>query len=208
MIRCISSAICFAAAFGIVAPAYGTFILSPVTASASGFSSNTFSATNTINQSGLSSGFVSGVTDYGTYVATNPTHASSSLSVNFYFGGSPPFGQLDYDLGVVYTIDKLAFWGGPFGASMKDFDLIASNVSDFSVSSNLGSFSATTGTGLQEFSFTSTGARYIRIDVMSNNGGPVDTALGEVAFSAIPEPTSLILFGTVIGILGIGRRRT
>ena len=74
-----ASAIVFAcAAYG--SQSMASTIVAPVTATASttfpASSGNNYSVLNTINQSGLSLGYVSGETDFGTYLAGNPTHTS------------------------------------------------------------------------------------------------------------------------------------
>jgi len=189
------------------------FILSPVSGSASGFSSNIYPVGNTINRSGLSTSFTSGVTNFDAYALTNPTHSNLNINTNHYFGGSPPFGVIDYDLGAEYSISRLALWGATFSASVRDFDLIASVNSDFSGSTTLGSFTAAQNSNLQQFTFSSTTARYIRLDAINNHGGGSDTAIGEIAFratsvAAVPEPATFTLLGMgAVSMLAFRRRR-
>ena len=141
-------------------------IRSPITATASGFSSNIFPVNNTINQSGLSAGFTSGVTDYDTYVGGNPTHSTSNININHYFGNSPPFGQIDYDLGDVYSVSSLGLWGATFSASLQDFNLLLSTDAGFAGALPVG-LSAALNANVQDFSFAPVNARYARIDVIN-----------------------------------------
>jgi len=63
-------------------------IVAPVTASATSefisLNGNNYSIINTINQSGLSLGYVSGVTDLDSYLAANPTHTSEANGTEWF----------------------------------------------------------------------------------------------------------------------------
>jgi len=76
-----------------------------------------------INQSGVETPFVSGVTDFGTYFA-NPLQrfassgngGTNNWTSNVSFD-LPLQGYVDFDLGALYRIDQLAIWN----RSLKDF---------------------------------------------------------------------------------------
>ncbi len=100
-------------------------------------------------------------------------------------------------------VQSLAFWNisDETALSIVDFSLEASLSSDFSSSTSLGSFSATVPSGnpttADVFNFAPTNAQFLRLNVLSNNGGPI-IGLGEVVFEGsevaetVPEPTTLM----------------
>lgn len=213
------NAIVLAAVLSVVTNVNAGTILSPTAAIASDEFSSSFSINNTIDQSGLSSGFVSGVTDFDTYLALNPTHFPDA-GFEWFTSQGVTSAQVDYNLGSIYNIDKLALWNEE-GAGIGAFDIFTSNDN---VTFNLllaglmpisnplnSSYSA------QVFSFNSTLAQYVRLNI---TGCPQadkifdGCAIGEVAFSvndgdvnAVPVPAALPLMASALGIFGIARRR-
>lgn len=61
---------------------------------------------NVTNQSGLSASYVSGTTDFDSYVATTTHTGADSNAWRF----TPPTGFIAFDLGASYTLDALALW--------------------------------------------------------------------------------------------------
>ncbi len=180
---------------------------------------------NMINQTGLSSGFTSGTTDFATYIASNPTHLRGSFSVSEVdFGWVGPFGGpftgiLDFDLGGSFMIKELALWNVAQGSSanVQDFTVFTSTVSNFSTSTNVGTF---TNPQLDSedpypatvFDLADSIANFVRIQIDSHygNGGVVE--IGELAFHAdsavsnvVPEPSSIAIW-SLIGLVGAGVR--
>ena len=92
--------------------ATASVILSPtaVVGNTMGTGVNGGSTANIINQTGLSSGFVSGVTDFSAYLATGPIHETND-EFNAWAGeNGPVLGDLDFDLGSTFLLSSLALW--------------------------------------------------------------------------------------------------
>ncbi len=177
-------------------------ILSPtsVLANSLGEFSAQFSSTKMIDQSGLSTGFTSGVTDFSAYIATGPTHGTNESNGSWVSPSVPPSGAIDFDLGDSYDIDQVVLWQGVAGnsASVNAFRIFTSSDSAFTSPLLVGSFVAAIGTNLPEvaqvFDTSDSSARYLRLQIDSNYGNSV-TGLGEFALdvSAVLEPTILDL---------------
>jgi hypothetical protein len=165
---------------------------------------------NLINQSGLSSPYTSGVTNFTSY--TNTTTALGGDQYTWTAAQGYVTGNVDFYLGGTYTLDALSLWtlaGAAQTISVKQFTLLASNSSTFSTYTTLGTYTATepginsTSVSAQVFDFTATSASYIRIEIQSNYGNMNYSGMGEVAFGAvIPEPSSLALCG-IAGVVGL-----
>ena len=117
-------------------------ILSPtavVANSMGSYASGTYTPVETINHSGLLTDFVSGVTNFDTYLASNPLH--SLLATTEFFATSGVLsGTIDYDLGALFKVDRMAFWDEEsWGA--KTVSIFGSTVSDFSSIVGFGTFS-------------------------------------------------------------------
>ena len=180
------------------------------------FNSTTFAANNLINQSGLSSGYTSGVTDFDTYIASSPTHNGNLTGSIWFSTQGNRTGDLEFDLGSILTIQSMALWnrGSDASDNIIGFTLFADDNAAFSSPTSLGGFTANPNTGStsavlpEVFTFTPTAASHVRLRITSPNGSGLFTSAGEVAFesSAIPEPTSLLLFATGCAVL-MRRRR-
>ena len=95
---------------------------------------------STIDQSGFTTQYVSGETEFDGYVATElAVQRPASL------GGIGPGlpGEMDFDLGLINQIDAIAIWnqtGGPGSAALRKFDLLVSLSSDFADPTVIDSF--------------------------------------------------------------------
>jgi hypothetical protein len=171
---------------------------------------------NTINQSGLSTGYTSGVTDLTAYLSSTPVH--DSLNSSNYFSGVGSSGSVDFNLGASYSIQSFILWtdGSNVPSEVRNFSLLAAGDAAFTNPVNLGSFTATgpgitSAVGAEVFSFSPTQAQFIRMQITSNNGGSA-TVLGEAAFaranqSQIPEPSTFILGGFGLALALIAKQR-
>lgn len=185
--------------------AQASVMLQPVGASTS-MGSSAGNPGNTINQSGLSVGYTSLVTDFDAYIASNPTHNgfSDPNTTAWISLIRSPTGNFDFDLGGTFTIEAFALWnlGGSFGFNLNGFELLASADSSFSNTTSLGSFNAslsgsTLSVPVQVFDFTATSAAFVRMVITSNHGSAF-TGFGEAAFKVqtgvVPEAGSLAIW--------------
>ncbi|MCG8641479.1 MAG: PEP-CTERM sorting domain-containing protein [Desulfobacterales bacterium] len=175
---------------------------------------------NAVDQSGLSANYISGVTDFDTFVAGTTHDDTNSLNSGFTSSSAPP-GQFTFDLGTTFTVDAFAFWEAANPGSLTGFDLYADTDSIFGNGglTLIGNFNPTGGgfgapqpSSAQVFGFSSTTTQYLHIDVLSIQGGSnLIPGVGEIAFrgsSPIPEPTTMLLFGFgLIGFAGVSRRK-
>jgi hypothetical protein len=161
---------------------------------------------NITNQSGLSSPYTSGVTDFSSYVA-NTTNLSPAPSNFFLFNSNS--GVITFNLGASYTLNALALWqfAADTPTSVRGFNLYADTDADTSnLGTSLGSFNAINSTnpiGAQVFNFSSTSTQFVQLEITSN-GNSTNTGLGEVAFAeAVPwETDALSVIGTTLLFAG------
>jgi hypothetical protein len=107
------------AAIGIACASFATaasagLIRSPVDAAINVGGPGAGAISNTLDQAGLSAGFASGVTDFDAYIASNPTHTFVFPGFEW-FSDPGTSAQVTYDLGALYSIDKLALWNEESG---------------------------------------------------------------------------------------------
>lgn len=176
---------------------------------------------NTWNQAGLSSNYVSGVTDFDTYIGSNPRHTETFACCEWFSDEPLTSASVTYDLGVVRGINALALWNEEIaGIGLLDLYASVDGLIFSSLSLGLTPFNNTINFDYpaEVFSFSATNFQYIRFD-MSNCPQPdpgsfAGCAIGEVAFrtadasSVIPEPGTYALMLT--GLVGVGlvaRRR-
>ena len=177
--------------------------------------SSSFDIGNIIDQSGLSDVYTSGVTDFDTYVATDPTHTGNIVNSHWFSSNGTLTGNIDFDLGSSLTVSRIALWfraGAQNAPAITNFTLFADDENTFTAATNLGSFTnaAFTDLSVQVYDFTDTQAQFIRMQITANNGNIFNTAHGEVAFdtvSAVPVPAAVWLMGSaLVGLLGFRKK--
>ncbi|MGK7944616.1 MAG: PEP-CTERM sorting domain-containing protein [Microcystaceae cyanobacterium] len=196
--------------FGVMGIAQAGTIIVPESLSTTMGSQGTAILDNMTNQEGLSVLYTAG-DDFDTYLAGNPTHDTYSNGMSVWASSvGITEGSITYDFGSAVTLESLALWNSSpllfLGIAIINFSLEASLTSDFSSANDLGEFLATipsnNPTTAEVFPFTPTKAQFIRLNVLSNNGGP-QASIGEVIFEesqdtespgdlTIPEPSSLL----------------
>ncbi len=198
-------------------PAFAGVILSPVAIVQDTICCSE-GGTNTpaIDQSGLSAPFMSGATNFSSYIASRPTHVGDSSSVvslvTGSFSGELPLTCnqciLDFSLGAVFSIEQLVLWNGSGGGlSVNTFRVFTSVDSGFSDARLVGIFA---NPEFEEgsvkpatvFDLDDSEGAFLRLQIDSSHGS-VQISIGEVALDVVPfpvpEPTSMALL--VIGFL-------
>lgn len=175
--------------------------------------SSTIPIANVSNQTGLSMGFVSGVTDWNTYFTGNPNHSPSA--VNEWWGSQGVLqGSIVFDLGSSYLVDKIAIWNEEYNG-IYTFNVLTSNdgISFASVGSSFYPTDWNNTSSLPYdadiFSLTPTMGQYVRLDITGVRNA---VTMGEIVFSTsnstIPEPSSILLLGFgMVGLAGVARKK-
>ncbi|NEO56240.1 MAG: discoidin domain-containing protein [Okeania sp. SIO3B5] len=186
-------------------PAQAAFIVSPVDATATSEFIPGAEISNTIDQSGLSIGFTSGVDDFDTYLSLNPTHTPAFFGNEWFTNFQSAPQTVNYDLGSVLAIDRLALWNDEAEGGISSFDILSSNDgTNFStVLSGVSPIINPSGSfyPAEVIDFGSVvNAQFVRFEI-TDCEGPTFCAIGEVAFAtaeSVPEPAFLL------GLLGVG----
>lgn len=163
-----------------------------------------------IDQSGLSANYVNGATDFDSFVASTQgfqgtvgiTSAATPFPINFDFGFAG-----------AQTFDALAVYNQLGSASLREFDLFASNQADFSGATFLGSYEfLVNDQNALVATFGAVNAQYVRLTANSNFGFGSSVRFDEVIarsanLGAVPEPATwaFMIFG--FGAIGGAMRR-
>lgn len=190
-------------------------IIAPVSATVDTNGPGFGSITNTFDQSGLSSGYTSGVTNFDAYIATNPTHTLTFSGFEFFGNLGTTTLQVTYDLGSVKSINALALWNEE-SSGIANLTLLSSidGVTFTSFASGLTPFdNPLTDYPAEVFAFSSTSTRYVRFEASGcpqpDPGTFQGCAIAEIAFRAgiVPEPESWALMIVGLGLVGATLRR-
>jgi hypothetical protein len=195
----------------LAAPAaQASLVIAPVGVTGPGDSNSFTDWLRTIDQSGLTVPYVSGVTDFATFATLNPRHGGNNAAI----GASDTMpGNVDYDLGATYNVGQLLFWNSRFGGTgVTGIEVSTSSTPDFAAPLNVGVFTVlsdgdNSSSGMQVFDLIDSSAQYVRVRVTSIAGG-FGFSFGEVAFvQAVPEPSSAMMIGAVVAAIVARRRR-
>lgn len=203
-----------AASFAVAASAHAGVIVSPTAITANATFPG-YDVGDLINQSGLTAGFVSGVTDFDAYIAGDPRH-SWALENEWFSPFNTAGAVLEMDLGATFKLLSLALWTDEYwGAGKVTIATSTDGVSFTDVGDGLPSDWAT---GPQNypadvFALNPSSARYVRL-TLSDCPQPLSApeggcGLGEVAFEAggVPEPDTWAMMIMGFGLLGVAARR-
>jgi hypothetical protein len=167
---------------------------------------------NTINQVGLSAGYISGVTNFDAYVL-GTTHAGAGPDTKYFTEQAALPVLITLDMGAVSDLDALAIWNANSLERIGDFEIFSDIDNDFGNggTNSLGIFSHGGGSGtVMTHSFASTSTQFLHLEVTSSAGNPDRLEIGEFALrqsGAVPEPSSFAIFGLVALGVTLGRRR-
>lgn len=159
---------------------------------------------NIINQSGLSAPYISGVTDFALFTESVTADLTGSAD-DVASGTIGPPAVLNFDLGSIYRVNGLAIWNNLGSSSLIEFDVFTSHQGTFSTKQYLGSFRiedaiSSSAEYAQVISFAETSGRFYQISATANNGFDSATRINEIAFRAVPEPTTLTLLFIISAI--------
>ena len=186
--------------------------VSSVTSSEGSFSG--FDIGKTIDQSGLSASYVSGVTDFNSFVSGTTT--IDGANNGWFSPGTITTSNIDFDLGGSFNIESFALWNDfqNVGQNINAFNLWADDNAGFATPVLLGSFNAIVSDEPlnfgQIFNFGVTDASHVRMEILSNYGSTFVTGFSEAAFgiTAVPVPAAVWLFGSgLLGLVAVARRK-
>ncbi|SEM75648.1 hypothetical protein SAMN04489760_1432 [Syntrophus gentianae] len=169
---------------------------------------------NAINQTGLSAGFVSGATDWDAYFTGNPTHTLVAPYYEWWGNSNSGLtGSVTFDLGGLFTIDKLALWNEEV-TGIASFDVYTSTdgVVFNLVASNLLPTNNPQGYNYLAdiFNLTNSVGQYVKLDLTgAGESGYNTVSMGEIAFStsAVPLPSAILLLGPgLVGLAWVRRK--
>jgi hypothetical protein len=170
---------------------------------------------NAFDQSGLSLGFTSGVTDFDVYMASSPMHSFNYLDQEFIGPEDVLSGTIVLDLGASFLVDRLAFWNED-ATGVAEMTVSTSDDPNFVVGvTDHGTFFPTdnpytdpgTDYAADVFALYPAHDRYVRLDITCPDTSLNTCGIGEIAFSAIPEPTTALLLGLGMAGLAVRGRR-
>lgn len=180
---------------------------------------------STYDQYGLLTDYESGVTDFDTYIASNPLHVWDFSVVDagttYYYEWFSNFGTttaaVSYDLGEAYDVQGLALWNED-GNGIGKLNILGSldGLTWTSLGSNLSPTNHAEGVdyGADVFSWGATTVRFIKLEASQcpSSSTWVGCSIGEVAFNAtpVPEASSVAMAGlglAVVGAVAARRRR-
>jgi hypothetical protein len=175
----------------------------------------------TFNQQGLATGYVTGVTDFDAYFASNPLHGFMTVNQEWFTDMGTTSAVVSYDLGKVQGIQGLALWNEDASGIGRLNILGSTNGSSwFNILSDLSPTDNTYNADYKAdiYSWQAVDLRYIKLELsgcpQSQPADQIDKtcAIGELAFNtgvttAVPEANPLTMSALGLGFIALGLRR-
>lgn len=171
----------------------------------------------TLDQSGLTIGYTSGVTDFDAYMAATPRHRSHLSNSIYLAPNGATIGSITYDLGGLFLLESFALWNrGTTNQGVDEFNLVLSEDASFTTTTTISGLVGGTSGGLSSALATvydlggPISAAFVRMDTLSSNNSFGTISFGEVAFEAfvpVPAPSGLAPFGLALALFWSLRRR-
>lgn len=208
-------------------------IFSPVSGAIDNGGPGYGSLADTYNQNGLASKFVSGVTDFDSYLSLNLAHTYAYAGNEWFSNFGTQSATVTYDLGSIKSIDRLALWNeDASGIGRLNLAYSTDNITFSSLAAGLtpANNALNLAYSADVFGFATTNARYVRFEASECRQSVFAAcAIGEVAFSisipvsslpnssipnvsivnrataAVPEPLAIV--GTIVGGTAVLRIR-
>ena len=211
MMRAIQLAVACVAVLVASAGQVQAGIIAGVTATSSQGTHGSYSLPNLTNGVGLTPS-----------ISTTATHSVLPGEDKWLSDVGGVVGNLIFDLGGTYSLSDIAIWQfnhidpNALQLGVKDFTL-ESSTNGISFTPLLGTTTLTIGSGntndaAQISALGDITASHVRLNYLNNYGNGTFTGLSEVQFvvTAIPEPSTIAMFGIgagVMGLVSIRRRR-
>jgi len=183
-------------------------IFAPIAATIDAGGPGAGSIADTFNQNGLFTTYTANVTDFDTYIASNPIHTDIFSGFEWFSNAGATAAQVTYDFGSVRSFNALALWNEE-SSGIGTLDLLTSVdgitfnplATVFPTDNPVANYSA------DVFTFGTTSARYVRFGMsgcpQADPGTYPGCAIGEVAFrTAVPEPATWAMMVGGFGALG------
>lgn len=197
-----------ALALGLPSLAQAAVVIAPVTAvvEIGGEAGSDFGISNLFDQSGLTEGYDSGLTDFDEFLAAEPQHSASGAGREWFAQSGQLAARITFDLGGLFDLRHLALWneeaGGVGRLKIYAMDKLIADVSPTDNASGARFY------GAERFDFGPVATRYVTFELSDCGGTYQGCSLGEVAFggfaegASVPEPATWTMM--ILGVWGAG----
>ena len=167
---------------------------------------------NTYNQAGLYNSYFDNVTDFDSYMDTNPYHTSDYNNQEWF--SKDTFASVVYDLGGFFNINAVALWNEESsGINLLDLFGSIDGVNFFNLASNLRPTDSPYDESLpfedyrytaEVFDTVAANLRFVRFDMSkcpNESSSYKVCSIGEVAFRVTDVPAPSAIFFLILGLI-------